>query len=63
MLGLPNYMVYFFFGSFAFGMLILLSVMRFSKKSIFYMDDLDTDEEDEWDLDETENQLEDKTKR
>lgn len=45
MLGLPNYMTYFFFGSFLFGLLILVAVMRFSKKSIFYMDSLDSDEE------------------
>lgn len=46
MLGLPDYMTYFFLGSFLFGLLILISVMRFSKKSIFYMDSLDSD--DEW---------------
>lgn len=45
MLGLPNYMVYLFFGSFFVGFMILLAVLRFSKKSIFFFDDIDEDED------------------
>ncbi len=45
MLGLPNYMVYLFFGSFFVGFMILLAVLRFSKKSIFFFDDTDEDED------------------
>lgn len=47
MFDLPKYMVYLFLGSFGFGLLILLSVMRFSKKSIFFMDENDQKDEEE----------------
>lgn len=49
---LPKYMIYLFLGSFGFGLLVLLSVMRFSKKSIFFMDDAEA--EDDEDLSENE---------
>lgn len=47
MLEMPKYMIYFFLGSFGFGLLILLSVMRFSRKSIFFMDDLEEEGDDD----------------